>query len=78
MESNDIDVVVACHTLTGEEADNLVQAASRQPVRPALVSFSKEISPRPTRHPFDASVWSLALPEAFVQTVSQVLVSRQQ
>lgn len=68
-------VIVACHTLRPSEADALVEAARANPAPPALISFSKDLSPAATAHPFDASVWSLALPETFITKVHEVLRS---
>lgn len=69
------NVIVACHTLDLKEADALVQAARSNPASPALISFSKHLSPVATAHPFDGSVWSLAPTEAFVDKVHEVLRS---
>lgn len=71
-------VIIACHTLHPSEADALVKAARANPVPPALISFSKDLSPVPTAHPFDASVWSLAPPETFITKVHEVLRSDHQ
>lgn len=76
LSRSDFDLVVGCHTLSPAEADSLVQAARANPVRPALIGFTKGPSPLPTQHPFDASVWSLATPENLVGTVRELLRSR--
>ena len=70
------DVIIACHTLTIPEADDLVRAARAESPAPALVGFSKELAPAPTSYPFDATVWSLASPESFVNEVHAVLLKR--
>ncbi len=77
LDASDYDVVVACHTITPEEADSLVQAARARPVQPALIGFSREVVPAPTSHPFDVSVWSFASPEAFISKVHEALETRQ-
>lgn len=73
--SSRFSVVVVCHTLDSREADALVKAARANPARQALIGFSKELVPAPTAYPFDGSVWSLALPEAFVSKVHDLLQS---
>lgn len=71
------DVVIACHSLTPEEANSLVRSTRAISHRPALISFTKELSPVSTPYPFDASIWSLATPEAFISKVHEVLSLRQ-
>ncbi len=71
------NLIIACHTLAPAEADALVIAARSNPTHPALISFSKNPAPEHTGHPFDHSVWSLALPEAFISKVHEALRSRQ-
>ncbi len=70
------DVIIACHTLTTQEADLLVEAARGMSASPALIGFTTELAPRPTSHPFDGTVWSLASPEVFVSKVHEVLQPR--
>ena len=68
------DVIVACHTLSVDEIHALGKAARKRPEKPALIGFTKGISvPEPS--PFDASIWSLASPDAFLHTVQKVLKS---
>lgn len=76
LNSSPFDVVVACHTLRQDEADTLVDAARARPSAPVLIGFSRQMSPEPSRHPFDATVWSLSSPETFLDTVHQALVHR--
>ncbi len=73
LQTSSPDLIVACHTLSIEEADKLVITARAMSKPPGLVGFSKDISPRPTDHPFDVTVWSLASPETFVTKVYQAL-----
>lgn len=73
LKTSSPDLVVACHTLSAEEADKLVVASRKMTRPPRLVGFSKDLSPRPTDHPFDVTVWSLASPETFITKVHQVL-----
>ncbi len=73
LDASHYDVIIACHTLKSEEADTLVQTARALRDPPALVGFTKGLAPKPTAFPFDASVWSLASPEAFLGKVNEVL-----
>ncbi len=76
LRKSSFDLVVACHTLCTEEADQIVLVARAGGNRPALISFSKQMSPEPTTHPFDGNVWSLASPETFISKVHEVLRNR--
>lgn len=73
MNQSNFAVVVACHMLKPEEADQLVTAARARPNPPALITFSRHISPEATKHPFDATVWSLDSPATFVSKVHETL-----
>ncbi len=76
VKTSDLSVVVACHTLNLPEADALVQAARSNPAQPVLIAFSRNVVPQPTDHPFDGSVWSLAVPEVFISKVHELLRTR--
>ncbi len=77
VNNSEYNLIIACHTLGPAEADALVIAARSNPTHPALISFSKNPAPEHTGHPFDDSVWSFALPEAFISKVHEALRSRQ-
>ncbi len=70
------NLIIACHTLAPAEAEALVIAAKSNPAHPALIGFSKNPTPEPTSHPFDLSVWSLALPDSFISKVHEAVRSR--
>lgn len=78
LATTDFDLVVACHTLSVEEADLLVQTTRAKSSATALISFSRQTVPEPTDHPFDASVWSLGSPDLFIATVNKVVDAHQE
>ena len=69
----EFDVVIACHTLTPTEARSLADAVKSAGAPPALIGFTKDSSQTSPAHAYDACLWSLASPEAFITTVDSVL-----
>ena len=76
IQNAEFDVVIACHTLSPEEAQSIAEAAKSAEGAPALIGFTKDSSQTSPAQAYDACIWSLASPEAFIHTVDQVLRSR--
>lgn len=77
LRSSDCDVVITCHTLQPEEAEQIAEAARFKIHPPGLICFTKQPFPAATPGSFDAFVWSLSTPETLVERVFAVLPSRQ-
>ncbi len=71
LRSNKFDVVIACHTLSQAEAAAVLEAIRMTGSQARAINFSK-VGSQPTPG-YQATVWSLGGPPAFLATVRQVL-----
>ena len=76
IQNAEFDIVIACHTLTPDEVRSIADAAKCAETAPALIGFTKDVAESSPAHAYDAWVWSLASPEAFIKAVDEVLRSR--
>ena len=77
MHDCDFDVVITCHTLHIEEAEQIVRAARTNTHIPGLICLTKQPFTPEMPASFDASIWSLSTPDEFLERVFALLPSHE-
>ncbi len=74
LRQHHFDLVIACHTLSQDQAAAVVDAIKTSGSQARAITFSK-VGSQPTPG-YQATVWSLGGPPAFLSTVRQVLAGQ--